>query len=154
MRTRRFFLSGLLFLATTGLTSRSEAAPAISWSGIYVYEEDGGKTAGGTAIFITHTLRLWSKNGQWQGKLESNGYQTYIDTVVSGCKHGDGDTMDVVFQSRSAETFSPQAKRGDRLFSLVRRGRGQLQTRWGVFWPVSMEKAPPRGRYFRRQSIR
>ena len=145
-------LGGILFTATAWLAPVANAAKAPSWSGTYIYEEDGGRTTGGTAIFITHTLQLWRKNGQWVGKLQSNGYQTYIDTVVSG--RARGDRFDVVFQSRNAETRSPQARRGDRLFSLVRRANGQLQTQWGVFWPVTMEKAPSVGRYFLRKNSR
>ncbi|RYG58994.1 hypothetical protein EON80_26245, partial [bacterium] len=141
-------LATLLLLG--GAQGMAHAAPTPGWSGTYVYEEDGGRTAGGTVIFITHTLQLWRKNGNWTGRLESNGYQTYINAVVAGKARG--NQMDILFQSRDPETRSPLARRGDRLFSLLNGPNRRLQTRWGVFYPVSMEKAPRPGIYFRRKT--
>ncbi|RYX84697.1 hypothetical protein EON83_08660 [bacterium] len=142
----------LLSLALIGATQGlAHAAPAPSWSGTYVYSEDGGRTTGGTAVFVTHTLKLWKKDGVWTGRLESDGYQTYIDTVVSGKLHG--NQLDLLFKSRNPETRSPLAEPGQRLFSLTRLASGGVKTDWGVFWPVTMDKAPRAGTYFRRKTV-
>ena len=104
---KRAVLTTTLFVAALGAAPLAQAAP--SWSGTYVYEEDGGRTVGGTAIFISHELRLWRTNGMWMGKLESNGYQTYINASVSG--RARGNRFEVLFNSRAADTLSPRAKR-------------------------------------------
>ena len=137
------FLFSLAVASALAVPASVQAAP--SWSGTYVYEENGGRTAGGTAILVTHTLTLSKTRGAWTGLLSSDGYQTFIRARCVG--RAEGNRFDVIFKS-SSEGAAFGAKRGDRLFSLLRRGR-RLHTQWDKFFPVTKEKAPPTGEYFR-----
>ena len=50
-----------------------------SWVGSYEFNEDGGKNAGGTAIFIEHQLEIKQTENGLMATLQSNGYQTSKD---------------------------------------------------------------------------
>ena len=46
------------------------------WLGVYEFNEDGGKNAGGTPIFISHKLEIMTSDDGLIATIESNGYQT------------------------------------------------------------------------------
>ena len=118
------------------------------WAGTYSFDEDGGKNAGGTPIYIVHELVLMETDDGLRGTLKSNGYQTSKDlnitTTVKGNKlkiYFDSYGEDNVF-----ETYSP----GDLLLTLEKRtakGKTELLTWWGKFTPVIPEK-PKTGKVF------
>lgn len=107
------------------------------WAGSYTFDEDGGRNAGGTAIFVAHELTVIETDDGPIARLESNGYQTSKDlnckAVVKGNK------LEVYFESYGEnnifETYSP----GDLLLTLERRtikGKAELLTFWGKFTPT------------------
>lgn len=48
---------------------------AFDFVGTYTFEEDHGKTAGGTGIFYVHTIIIGKENGQYTAKYTLYGYQ-------------------------------------------------------------------------------
>lgn len=105
---KRIFLSAL---PCALLLAASPASAAPSWSGRYVYEEYAGRTAGGTAIVVTHELQLWKSKKGWEGKLESNGYQTFIDLICRG--EVKGNKFTVKFARRGSSILGSQYKNND-----------------------------------------
>jgi hypothetical protein len=107
------------------------------WLGGYVYDEDGGKTAGGTAIFISHQIDVVESDDGLVVTIQSNGYQTSRDLI--GTAKVEGAKLLVYFDSYGENnTFEPYEK-GDLLFTLERRtvkGKTEILTYWGKFQPV------------------
>ena len=76
----KFFAQTALCLALA-LALTVAAAAQKEWVGTYEFEEDGGRTTGGTAILVTHELRVVETDDGLVGMLQSNGYQTSKDLV-------------------------------------------------------------------------
>lgn len=118
------------------------------WVGTYMFEEDGGKNAGGTAIFIVHELTVMETDDGLRATLQSNGYQTSKDLNCTA--RVKGNKLEIVFDSYGEnnvfETYSP----GDLLLTLEKRaakGKTELLTWWGKFTPIIPEK-PKTGKVF------
>jgi hypothetical protein len=109
----------------------------ISWAGNYVFSENGGKTVGGTAIFITHEMDISDDHGSLTITIQSNGYQTSRDLV--GTAKVEGGRLNIYFESYGENnTFEPY-EQGDLLFSLEKKtikGKTELLTFWGKFTPT------------------
>ncbi len=103
------------------------------WLGRYEFGEDGGKTAGGGAIFIVHTLVIERQAGKLVAKFDSNGYQTsrhlICEVVIAG------NRLQILFEKDNPDEPSmfEEFEKGDLLFTLERRKRG---ARWVIltFW--------------------
>lgn len=126
----------------------SAAFTQAEWVGTYSFEEDGGRNAGGTAIYIVHELVVMETDGGFRGTLKSNGYQTSKDLNVTAKVKG--TKLEIYFDSYGEdnvfETYSP----GDLLLTLETRtakGKTELLTWWGKFTPVIPEK-PKTGKVF------
>jgi hypothetical protein len=118
------------------------------WVGTYTFEEDGGKNAGGTVIFIGHELVVMETDDGLRATLQSNGYQTSRDLICTAKVKG--SKLEVYFESYGEnnvfETYSP----GDLLLTLEKRalkGKPELLTWWGKFTPIVPEK-PKTGKVF------
>jgi hypothetical protein len=107
------------------------------WVGEYEFDEDGGKNAGGTAIFIAHRLQIMETDDGLIAKLESNGYQTSKDL---NCKaKAEGQKLLIYFESYGENNVFESYKPGDLLFTLESRttkGKTELLTYWGKFSPI------------------
>jgi len=127
------------------------AVPAFGqseWVGTYTFDEDGGKNAGGSAIFISHELVVMETDDGLRATLQSNGYQTSKDLNCTA--RVKGNKLEIVFDSYGEnnifETFEP----GDLLLTLEKRvdkGKTELLTWWGKFTPIVPEK-PKTGKVF------
>jgi hypothetical protein len=116
------------------------AAPAISqtaWLGVYEFNEDGGRNAGGTAIFVTHRLEIMTSDNGLIATLESNGYQTSRDLL---CKvRVKGEKAFVYFEGYGENNIFESYQKGQLMFTLEKRNEGAkatLLTHWGLFKPV------------------
>jgi hypothetical protein len=116
------------FAATAALFAAPEAA-ASDWNGTYVYEEYAGRTAGGSPIQVTWTLKI----APGHCSLRAEGYQTDEDyrcgttanartLAVRWISHADGSLKN----AHGIALYRPQQQ----LFTLTRMG-GDLRTRWG-----------------------
>lgn len=118
------------------------------WVGTYTFDEDGGKNAGGTVIFIAHELVVMETDDGLRATLQSNGYQTSKDLICTAKVKG--SKLEIYFESYGEnnifETYSP----GDLLLTLEKKtlkGKTELLTWWGKFTPVVPEK-PKSGKVF------
>lgn len=64
-----------VFVLFVGFSANAQTA----WVGNYEFVKSGGRTAGGTAIVITHELVIEESNGKLTGNLAANGYQISKD---------------------------------------------------------------------------
>jgi len=124
------------------------------WAGTYTFDEDGGKNAGGTVIFIAHELVVMETDDGLRATLRSNGYQTSKDLICTAKVKG--NKLEIYFESYGEdnvfETYSP----GDLLLTLENRttkGKSELLTWWGKFEPIVPEK-PKTGKVFFVKSTR
>ena len=132
----------LLLAAAPPAAARPQAAPAAarldSWVGEYTFGESGGRTAGGTVIYVVHQLKVEREGGGLRARFESNGYQTY---AAFDCEaRVEGGRLRVFFVRHADENVFLRGdyERGDHLFSLARSGRGRrarLLTYFGEFRP-------------------
>ncbi len=106
------------------------------WKGSYYFGENGGKTAGGTAILISHELDIFDGGEGLAVTLQSNGYQTSADLICTA--KVEGAQLLIYFQNYGEnnmfETYTP----GDLLLTLERKaGKGKpvVLTHWGKFTP-------------------
>ena len=131
----------LSILAVSVLLMASTAFGQSSWVGNYVFEEDGGRTAGGTAIFITHELNVMATDDGLTGTLQANVYQTSKDLICT--VKADAAKLMIYFDSYGENNVFEPYKKGDLLFTLERKkikGKDVIVTNWGKYTSVSEEK--------------
>ena len=116
------------------------------WVGTYTFDEDGGRTAGGTAIFISHELVVMETDDGLRATLQSNGYQTSKDLICTAKVKA--NKLEIYFESYGEDNVFESYARGDLLLTLEKKpGRAELLTWWGKFTPIVPEK-PKTGKVF------
>ena len=139
--------NSIIFLVLAGAAVYAQPA----WTGNYVFSENGGRTAGGTAIFITHEMDIAEDGGSLTVTIQSNGYQTSRDLV--GTAKVEGDRLNIYFESYGENnTFEPY-EQGDLLFSLEKKtvkGKTELLTFWGKFTPIVPKNEKTGKVYFKK----
>ena len=130
------------------LACAAAAFAQAEWAGTYSFDEDGGKNAGGTVIFIAHELVLMETDDGLRGTLKSNGYQTSKDlNITTKVK---GNKLEIYFDSFGEDNVFETYSAGDLLLTLEKRtakGKTELLTWWGKFTPIVPEK-PKTGKVF------
>jgi hypothetical protein len=121
------------------------------WVGDYTFTEDGGKTAGGSAIFVIHSLAIRKEAGTLLAEITSQGYQT--SRSLAGVVKVAGNEARVYFKSYGEGNMYEPYREGDLLLTLRRvaqRGRTRILTYWNAFEPAV--KPLGNGRvYFKRE---
>jgi hypothetical protein len=129
------------------------AAAQKEWVGTYAFDEDGGKNAGGTVIFIAHQLTVMEADDGFIAHLESNGYQTSKDL---NCRAKvNGSKLEIYFDSYGENNIFETYEKGDLLLTLERRavkGKQELITFWGKFTPVVPKNEKTGKSYFVKAS--
>ena len=118
------------------------------WAGTYTFDEDGGKNAGGTVIFIAHELVVMETDDGLRATIQSNGYQTSKDLVCTA--KAVGNKLEVYFESYGENNTFETYVAGDLLLTLekkVAKGKTEILTWWGKFTPIVPEK-PKTGKVF------
>ncbi len=108
-----------------------------SWVGAYEFDEDGGKTAGGTAIFISHRLEIKETENGLMATLQSNGYQTSKDLICTA--KASGNKLSIYFESYGENNVFEIFEPGDLLLTLERKtlkNKTEILTFWNKFLPV------------------
>jgi hypothetical protein len=126
----------LVFLFTLFFGCAVQAQPD-DWTGSFEFYEDGGKTAGGTPIFVAHLLDIVETDDGLVAMIQSNGYQTSRDLV--GLVKPDGNKLLIYFEEYGENNTFQTFKKGDLLLTLERRtekGKTVILTTWGKFQPV------------------
>jgi hypothetical protein len=121
------------------------------WLGDYSFGEDGGKTAGGSAIFVVHSLGIRKAGGTLVAEITSQGYQT--SRHVIGTVKVMGSVARIYFKSYGEGNMYQPYQEGDLLLTLKRvaqKGRIRILTYWNAFEPAV--KPLGNGRvYFKRE---
>jgi hypothetical protein len=140
-------VSSIIFLLVTAAAISAQS----SWAGNYVFSENGGRTVGGTAIFITHEMDIGEDGDSLTVTIQSNGYQTSRDLV--GTAKVEGARLNIYFESYGENnTFEPY-EQGDLLFSLEKKtikGTTELLTFWGKFTPIVPKNEKTGKVYFKK----
>lgn len=119
----------VLLIAVVAVNAQSD------WEGIYTFDEDGGKNAGGVAILITHELRVFDDGERGlAANINSQGYQTSADLVCTAKIVG--TKLMIYFQSYGEDNMFEPYKPGDLLLTLERttsKGKTVVLTHWGKY---------------------
>jgi hypothetical protein len=123
------------------------------WLGVYEFNEDGGKNAGGSPIFVTHRLEIMTSDDGLIATIESNGYQTSKDLL---CKvKVKGAKAFIYFEGYGENNVFESYEKGQLMLTLEKKGGGAkptLLTHWGAFQPI-VPKNEKSGRvYFTKSS--
>jgi hypothetical protein len=108
-----------------------------NWIGEYYFGADGGETAGGTKIYVAHTLRIKKDGDKITAHLYSQGFQTskdiYVDVKIQGNK------LMLCYRDKGKDHYHGDYQKGDLLLSLERRtvdGKDEILTFWEKFLPL------------------
>ena len=126
-----FIFSLFLMLFCTAANAQKE------WLGSYTFDEDGGKNAGGSAIFIAHQIDVREADDGLIAMIQSNGYQTSKDLICT--TKIDGNKLLIYFDSYGENNLFEPYEKGDLLLTLERRtvkGKTELLTFWAKFTPI------------------
>src|SRR5690349_2139907 len=127
------------------------AAAQTQWKGSYYFGEDGGKNAGGSKIFIEHTLEIFDGDNEIAATLQSNGYQTSAD--LSCTAKVEGSKLMLYFQSYGENNMFEKYSPGDLLLTLESKtvkGKPVVLTYWGKFTPAIEKNEKPGKVYFEK----
>lgn len=136
----------IFFLFTAGI-----ALGQTSWTGSYEFNEDGGKNAGGTPIFIAHQMDITEGDKRFVVMLKSNGYQTSRDLVCSG--KVEGGKLNIYFESYGEDNVFESYEPGDLLLTLEMKtvkGKTEILTWWDKFTPMIPKNEKTGKPYFKK----
>lgn len=140
-----------LALLLTLLFCFAAQAQTDDWTGSYEFYEDGGKTAGGTPIYVAHQLDILETDDGLVAMLQSNGYQTSRDLI--GLARTDGDKLLIYFEDYGENNTFQTFRKGDLLLTLERKTekvKTVILTTWGKFQPVVPKNEKAGQTYFVR----
>ncbi|MEK7723920.1 MAG: DUF5991 domain-containing protein [Acidobacteriota bacterium] len=125
-------------------------AQTAKFVGTYEFSEDGGKTAGGTAIYVGHDLNI---KADGTATLTANGYQTSKDIIAKTKMVG--TKLQLIFDKYNAEGFNTfeSYKGGELLFTLewkTVKGKKVLWTTFGKYEPAAIGFKKTGGVYFKK----
>lgn len=118
-----------------------------SWVGSYEFDEDGGKTAGGTAIFVSHRIDITESDDGLIAMIQSNGYQTSKDLV--GKAKVEGNKLLIYFEYYGENNIFETYEKGDLLLTLERK-KDEILTIWGKFQPIVKKNEKSGKVYFKK----
>ncbi|HEY0429172.1 MAG TPA: DUF5991 domain-containing protein [Pyrinomonadaceae bacterium] len=136
----------LLFFAFA-LAARAQT----DWTGAYEFDEDGGQTTVGTAIFITHQLEVKQTDDGLVAYLQSNGFQTSKDLICTA--KTEGDKLLIYFESYGENNVFESYEEGDLLLTLeskTAKNKTEILTFWNKFQPVVTKNEKSGQLYFKK----
>src|SRR5829696_6643184 len=106
-----------IFTATLFVLAFFSAASAQKeWLGSYSFDEDGGKNAGGSAIFIAHRIDVSESDDGLIATIQSNGYQTSKDLICT--TKIEGGKLLIYFSNYGENNLFEPYEQGDLLLTL------------------------------------
>ncbi len=119
------------------------------WIGIYEFVEDGGKTAGGTGIVVSHEIQIMDSDNGLIATVKSNGYQTSVDILCLVKVQGNKAILN--FEGYGDDNVFENYTKGQLVLTFEQKGKSIL-THWGSFKP-SIAKNEKSGKvYFVRSA--
>ena len=123
------------------------------WLGNYSFDEDGGKTAGGSAIFVSHEINIVESDDGLIATIQSNGFQTSKDLICT--TKIEGDKLLVYFDGYGENNVFENYEKGDLLLTLQRKNGksgAEILTFWGKFQPIVPKNEKTGKVYFRKSA--
>ncbi len=141
----------LILMVLTAICAFSANAQTLkTFAGKYELFEDGGKTAGGTAIYVGHSLKINADGGV---TLTADGYQTARDLICTA--KIEGGKLNIYFTLYNADgTNSLTDYNADDLMLTLEykqvKGKKVLWTTFGKYTPVVNSAKKGGGVYFKK----
>jgi hypothetical protein len=139
----------LLFLLMLSVAFALTANAQTNFAGKYEFYEDGGKTAGGTAVFVGHDLTI---NADGSGKLTAAGYQTSKDIFIK--TKTVGSKLQILFvKFGEDQTGATDLEDGNLLLTLeykTVKKKKVLWTTFGKYNPAVFDAKKGGGIYFKK----
>lgn len=136
-------LLGLIFALCFSFAANAQS----SWIGSYEFDEDGGKTAGGTAIFVSHRIDINETDDGLIAMITSNGYQTSKDLV--GKAKAEGNKLLIYFEYYGENNTFEEYTKGDLLLTFEKK-KDEILTTWGKFLPIVKKNEKSGKVYFKK----
>ncbi len=135
------------------LSRRAESrasADRVAWEGTYTFQEGGGRTAGGTGMFVEHTIKVYRRGEGLIAEVDAAGFQVSISLRCAA--KAEGARLNIYFESYREGNITEPYRRGQLLLSLERstyRSKARILTYWAAYRPAF--QTPKSGRvYFRK----
>lgn len=142
----------ILFILTLTGAFAIIAQAQTDWTGFYEFNEDGGKTEGGTPIQIYHTLEVRETADGLMATIKSNGFQTSVNLICT--TKTENNKLLIYFADYGEDNMFEKYKEGDLLLTLEAKSKNEILTFWGKFQP-SIEKNNKSGKvYFKKSGER
>jgi hypothetical protein len=139
----------LLILLMLSVAFVFTANAQTNFAGKYEFYEDGGKTAGGTAVFVGHDLTI---NADGSGKLTAAGYQTSKDMFIK--TKAVGSKMQILFVKYGEDQTGPTDLEDGNLLLTIEyktvKKKKVLWTTFGKYSPVVFDAKKGGGIYFKK----
>jgi len=121
------------------------------WTGFYEFMEDGGKTAGGSAIIINHSIEIRESADGLMAIVQSNGFQTSVNLICTA--KTENNKLMIYFADYGEDNMFESYKEGDLLLTLEKNNKNEILTHWGKFQP-SVDKNEKSGKvYFKKTTV-
>ncbi len=142
-------MNKLLILLMLSVAFVFSANAQTNFVGSYEFYEDGGKTAGGTAVVVGHDLTI---NADGSGKLTAAGYQTskdmFIETKSAGSK------LQILFIKFGEDQAGPTDLEAGTLLLTIEyktvKKKKVLWTTFGQYNPAVFDAKKGGGIYFKK----
>jgi hypothetical protein len=76
---------------------KQTANTSVSWEGTYVFQEGGDRTAGGTGMFVKHTIGLYRRGEGVIADVDASGFQVSVSLTCA--VKAKGDRLNLYFES-------------------------------------------------------
>jgi Family of unknown function (DUF5991) len=145
------FLSKINVFCLLFLAFALAAEAQTNWTGAYEFEEDGGKTAGGTQVYVNHRLEIRETDDGYAAFLKSNGFQTSADLICTA--KAEGGKLLIYFADYGEDNAFESYKEGDLLLTLemkTAKNKTEILTYWNKFQPLVPKNEKSGKVYFRK----
>ena len=112
-------------------------AERVAWEGTYTFQEGGGRTAGGTGMFIEHTIKVYRRGEELITDLDAAGFQ--VSVSLRCVAKAEGTRLNFYFESYREDNITEPYRRGQLFLSLERstsRGKIRILTYWAAYRPA------------------
>ena len=122
-----------------------------SWLGTYDFDENGGKTVGGTKIFISHRIEIKQTDDGILATIQATAIKLRL--ILIGTVKTDGDKLLIYFDSYGETNMFENYEQGDLLLTLEKKttkGKTEILTYWNKFQPIVPKNEKSGKVYFKR----
>lgn len=126
------------------------ASAQTNWVGFYEFYEDGGKTAGGSKIFVAHDLEVFETDDGLKARIKANGFQTSRD--INAAAKVEGAKISFYLEGYGEDNVLELYEPDELLFSLEIKNK-KMVTNWNSYKPALAEKPVSGKEMFKKQTV-